>query len=147
MNYQRQNLFISSRFVLTSSCGSLNLFLNTTQPTSSPTSSPTLTPVIANDDTFSIVSTDQAVTLNVLSNDVTNPDNQPLTTTIVTDPTQGSAVVDADGNFEYTPPSPTFSGDVTLTYRVCLADGVTCDEATVTISVTATAEVSWHSFA
>ncbi len=51
-------------------------------------------------------------------------------------------VSDDNSSVVYTPPSADFSGEVAFTYTVCLDGGTTCDVATVTITVTATPEVS-----
>lgn len=92
-------------------------------------------PPIANDD---VAQTLQGVpvTSNVLGND-DDPDGDPitLTTTPVTDPSNGSVSILPDGTYTYTP-DPAFIGIDSYTYRIC-DDGnpSLCDTATVTIDV------------
>ncbi|MEI7675711.1 MAG: Ig-like domain-containing protein [Bacteroidales bacterium] len=61
--------------------------------------------------------------------------NGPNIWTKVTDPPVGSVVVNSDGTFVYTPPTPDYSGTVTFTYRITDANNKTSD-ATVTITIT-----------
>ena len=71
-------------------------------------------------------------TIAVLAND-TDADGDPLTITGVTDPTNGTAIVDGD-NITYTPDAG-FSGDTdTFTYTISDGNGGT-DTATVTVTV------------
>ena len=75
------------------------------------------------------------VTTNVRAND-SSSSGQPLANpTIVTAPTKGTAVVNADGSITYTP-TPGTSGTDSYTYQVC-DTGVpaVCGTATVTVSV------------
>ncbi|WP_136635757.1 Ig-like domain-containing protein [Pseudooceanicola onchidii] len=74
---------------------------------------------------------DTAVTIDVLAND-TDPQNDPLTITDVTDPANGSVAV-VDGKLVYTPDQD-FNGTDTITYTVTDPDGNT-DTATVTVTV------------
>ncbi len=81
---------------------------------------------------------DTALTINaaagVLAND-TDSDSDPLTATIVAQPTSGTLTLNADGSFTYTP-SANFNGTDTFTYRA--SDGtVNSPVATVTITVAA----------
>jgi len=70
----------------------------------------------------------------VLAND-TDPDGDALTAVLVTDVTNGTLVLNADGSFTYTPDAD-FSGAESFTYRA--NDGTTNSEiATVTITVNA----------
>ena len=68
---------------------------------------------------------------------VSDPDaDQQLTVTLLTAPTSGTAVVDPDGSFTFTPPVNT--ADV-FTFEVQVCDdgtGELCDTATVTVTVT-----------
>ena len=62
-------------------------------------------------------------------------DNIILNTTPITDPSNGTVVMQPDGSFLYTP-DPSFIGTDTYTYSIC-DDGIPslCDTATVTINV------------
>jgi hypothetical protein len=80
------------------------------------------------------------VTVSILGNDTDRAGN-PATLTNVTapvlisQPPNGTAVINADGTLTYTP-DPTFAGTDTLRYRIC--DNVNtnlCDNALVTITV------------
>ncbi|MDH3248284.1 MAG: Ig-like domain-containing protein, partial [Acidimicrobiia bacterium] len=85
---------------------------------------------------------DTAVTVIVLAND-TDPEGHALVVTIVTDPGNGSVVVNPDGSITYTP-DPDFWGADTFTYTVCEAPGTIgpippeglCDVAGVVVTVT-----------
>ncbi len=72
------------------------------------------------------------VTVPVLNND-TDPDGDLLTVTHITQPANGTAVLNADGTVTYTP-NPGFRGVETFTYTACDNDG-NCDIASVTITV------------
>ena len=100
-----------------------------------PISGPSNEAPIANNDTNT---TEEGTPVNVviLSNDF-DPDMDPITVTIgsVTDPANGSAVLNPDGTVTYTP-DPNFIGEDTFVYEIC--DNGTpalCDTATVTITV------------
>ncbi len=71
---------------------------------------------------------------NVLGNDI-DPDGNPLTVSVVNNPTNGTLVLNPNGTFTYTP-NPTFVGTDVFKYKVC-DNGVPakCDTATVTIKV------------
>ncbi len=77
-------------------------------------------------------SEDSPVNIPVLDND-TDPDNEPLTVSVVTDPPNGSAVINPDGTITYTP-DPNFSGTDTFTYAACDAAGA-CAVAEVEVVV------------
>jgi uncharacterized repeat protein (TIGR01451 family) len=66
-----------------------------------------------------------------------DPDaGQQLTATLASPPSSGSATVQADGAFTFTPP-PNVAGTFTFTVRVCDDfDPPACDTATVTVSIT-----------
>ena len=68
----------------------------------------------------------------VLAND-TDDDGDLLTAALVTDVTNGSLTLNADGSFEYTP-DPDFTGDDVFTYTASDGDDVTAP-ATVTITI------------
>ncbi|RFM31359.1 Ig-like domain-containing protein, partial [Chitinophaga silvisoli] len=68
----------------------------------------------------------------VLTND-TDPDNDQLTATVVTQPASGTLALNADGSFRYTPVKD-FNGVVSFVYRACDASSA-CDTATVFIRV------------
>jgi hypothetical protein len=86
------------------------------------------------DDSYSVLH-DQTLTDSapgLLGND-TDPDGDPLTAALQTTPTNGSASVNGDGSFSYTPDSG-FTGTDTFTYVA--SDGFGgADTATVTITV------------
>ncbi|RAI97710.1 gliding motility-associated-like protein [Chitinophaga skermanii] len=93
---------------------------------------------VAGNDAFSV---DEDQVLNVpagalTTNDI-DVDGNPLTTTLVTGPTNGTITVRPNGSFTYTP-NANYNGTDVFTYRVC--DNGTpslCDTATVTITVNA----------
>ncbi|UXA15896.1 Ig-like domain-containing protein [Mycobacterium sp. SMC-4] len=88
---------------------------------------------VANDDGFT-VDEDTVLTGNVLTND-TDVDGDQLTAELVSGPSNGSLVLNADGSFTYTP-NQDFHGSDSFTYTASdgqAASGV----ATVTITVTA----------
>lgn len=86
----------------------------------------------AMDDTSSTPS-ETPVTINTAIND-TDPNGDPLTVTAVTQPANGSAVVNPDGTVTYTP-DPQYIGPDIFTYTIC-DDSNNCDTATVTLTVT-----------
>jgi hypothetical protein len=79
-----------------------------------------------------------AVTVNVLANDVAavGVPIDPAAVTVVTPPSNGTAVVNAGGTITYTP-NAGFSGTDSLVYQVCsqVAPPAPCDTAIVTITV------------
>ena len=98
---------------------------------------------IADDDSASVAE-DESVNLDPRDGDVTGPANesgQSLTITLVSDPANGTAVIEADGTVTYTPDAD-FNGADSFTYTVC-DDGTTngapdskCDDGLVSITVT-----------
>ncbi len=96
------------------------------------------TPPIANPASYSTPG-DTVLTLpapGVLAND-TDPNGQPLTALLATNPASGTLSLNPDGSFSYYPAS-SFSGNVTFSYRA--ADmGATSAPVNVTISVGAVA--------
>ena len=77
---------------------------------------------------------DNPITGNVTTND-TDPDGPMTIITLVTNPTNGTIVLNADGTFTYTP-NGNFNGPDGFTYQYC--DGGTpnqCDQASVTFNV------------
>ncbi|WP_281266879.1 Ig-like domain-containing protein [Curtobacterium sp. 9128] len=110
-------------------------------------------------DSFTYTATDKAgnlttatvritVTPTVTDDTATTPANTPLTvdvqhndhgkdlaTSVVTTPTNGTAVAQPDGTVQYTPKDG-FSGTDTFTYTVTDGPGRTTQPATVTVSVT-----------
>ncbi|MBW7882604.1 MAG: tandem-95 repeat protein [Caldilineaceae bacterium] len=88
-------------------------------------------PPVANDDTAN-TDEDVPVTVPVLDND-RDPDGDPLTVTAVSDPPNGSVVINPDGTVTYTPDQD-FNGEDTFTYTICDPDGL-CDTATVTVVI------------
>jgi len=88
--------------------------------------------LVANDDTDTTPE-DTAVTTAVLDND-SDPDGDTLTVTTVTDPANGSAVINGDSTVKYTPDA-NFNGADSYVYTISDGNGGT-DTATVTITVT-----------
>jgi uncharacterized repeat protein (TIGR01451 family) len=93
-------------------------------------------PPVAADDIYTVTENTPLTVMapGVLVND-TDPNGDPLTAVLVTNPQPGMLNLHADGSFTYTPPHG-FFGVVTFSYRAYdgLADSNT---ATVTITVTA----------
>ncbi|WP_147678517.1 Ig-like domain-containing protein, partial [Algibacter pacificus] len=91
--------------------------------------------VIANNDTATTES-GVPVSGNLVVNDFDpEGDNLVINTIPVTDPTNGTLVINPDGTFTYTPFGG-FEGEDTFTYEVCDdGDPQACDQATVTITV------------
>lgn len=74
------------------------------------------------------------IIIDVQSND-TDPNGDPLTTTIIAGPNNGTADTLNGDSIEYTP-NPGFIGTDAITYEVCDNGGPPlCDQATVTINV------------
>lgn len=97
--------------------------------------------VSAVDDSFG-AEVGQEVTGNVLDNDL--PAGE-LTAEKTTDPTSGTATVDADGSMVYTPTDAAFEGTDSFEYEACLAtDSAQCDTAVVTINIPPPDEVFAH---
>ena len=82
------------------------------------------------DDT-TITDEDTPITINVLAND-SNTQANPLTLSLATPPTQGTATLNGDDTFTYTP-NPNFNGTDIFTYS--LSDGTETTTATVTVTV------------
>jgi VCBS repeat-containing protein len=98
------------------------------------TVNPVNDPPTASDDSYSI-SEDTPLNVaapGVLAND-SDPENDPLSAVLVSDVTNGSLTLNADGSFDYTP-NPDFNGSDSFTYT---ANDGTADSniATVTITV------------
>ena len=95
----------------------------------------TVTPVndapAANADTASVAE-DGTVNVTVLSND-TDPDNDTLTVTAVTQGTNGAVVINPDKTVKYTP-SANYNGTDSFTYTISDGNGGTAT-ATVTVTV------------
>jgi hypothetical protein len=71
----------------------------------------------------------------VLQND-TYPAGSTISATVTSPPTAGTLdSFGADGSFQYTPPSPTFTGTVTFTYTATATPGGTSAPTTVTLIV------------
>jgi uncharacterized protein YjdB len=85
---------------------------------------------VAGDDTDSTTE-DTPVTTDVLAND-SDIENDPLSVTIASQPTNGSASVNGDETVTYSP-NGDFAGEDSFTYIV--SDGTDTDTATVTITV------------
>jgi len=77
---------------------------------------------------------DVSVVVDVQGND-TDPEGEPLTTTVVSGPNNGSAVVVNGDSISYTP-NPNFNGSDTLIYSICdNGTPILCDTDTVIITV------------
>jgi VCBS repeat-containing protein len=76
---------------------------------------------------------DTPVSGTLAGNDTPSADGSNVWTK-TSNPSNGTATVNADGTFTYTP-NPNFFGTDTFTYKVCDADG-DCSTATVTITIT-----------
>ena len=80
---------------------------------------------------------DSVATGNALTND-SDPDGDALTAVLATGPSNGSASINPDGSFEYTP-NANFNGADSFTYTV--SDGVLTDTATVNVTVNSVNDV------
>ncbi|MGZ8810217.1 MAG: Ig-like domain-containing protein, partial [Thermoanaerobaculia bacterium] len=111
--------------------GSLDSNIATVTITITPVNDP---PVAVNDAYTTAEDTPLTVSAaGVLVND-TDIDGNPLTATLVSSPSNGSAILSPDGSFTYTP-NANYSGTDTFTYRA--NDGtVDSNIATVTITIT-----------
>jgi hypothetical protein len=84
-------------------------------------------------DDAGITNEDASIVIAVLNNDV-DPDGDPLSPSIETQPQNGTAEVNGDGTVTYTPSSD-FFGEDSFTYRVSDGRGGTSEPATVRITV------------
>ena len=108
----------------TTVCDNANIVVTVTGTTTSTT--PVL-PIAADDRTTTPI--DTPVVVNVLTNDTPNGATAP---NVVTNPTNGTTVINPDGTIEYRPHTG-FVGIDTFVYELCNTDG--CASATVTIEV------------
>ena len=106
-------------------CDNANIVVTVTGTTTTGTT-PVL-PIAADDRTTTPI--DTPVVVNVLANDTPNGATAP---NVVTNPTNGTTVVNPDGTIEYRPHTG-FEGIDTFVYELCNTDG--CASATVTIEV------------
>ena len=91
------------------------------------TSTTPVLPIAVDDRSTTAINT--PVVVNVLGNDTPNGATTP---NVVTNPANGTVVVNVDGSIEYRP-NTNFEGTDTFVYEICNADG--CASATVTIEV------------
>ena len=91
------------------------------------TSTTPVLPIAVDDRSTTAINT--PVVVNVLGNDTPNGATTP---NVVTNPANGTVVVNVDGSIEYRP-NTGFEGTDTFVYEICNADG--CASATVTIEV------------
>ena len=91
------------------------------------TSTTPVLPIAVDDRSTTTINT--PVVVNVLGNDTPNGATTP---NVVTNPANGTVVVNLDGSIEYRP-NTGFEGIDTFVYEICNADG--CASATVTIDV------------
>jgi len=91
---------------------------------------------VATDDNDATMNEDTRVTINVLGNDASGADGASITG--ITEPANGSVVLNSDSTFTYTP-SANFSGADSFTYTLTDGDGDT-STATVSIQVDAVAD-------
>ena len=106
-------------------CDTANIVVTVTGTTT--TSTTQVLPVAADDRTTTPI--DTPIVVNVLANDTPNGATAP---NVVTNPTNGTTVVNPDGTIEYRPHTG-FEGIDTFVYELCNTDG--CASATVTIEV------------
>ena len=91
-------------------------------------------PLIKANDDSATTTPNTPVTIDVAGNDtVTNTTIDPTKTTVVAQPPNGTATVNADGSITYTP-KPGFTGNDVFTYQICNAQGL-CNPAKVTVTV------------
>ncbi|QQS31065.1 MAG: tandem-95 repeat protein [Sphingobacteriales bacterium] len=92
-------------------------------------------PIAVPDEAFTGVNT--PVTINILGNDF-DPDGDPITVSIGSDPANGTVILNTDNTATYTP-NPGFTGTDYFTYIIC-DDGMPslCDTTWVTIQVSST---------
>ena len=88
---------------------------------------------VAVDDNYA-TDEDMVLTDNIIGND-SDPDSDPLSvnTTPVSDVSNGTLILNSNGDFTYTPDAD-FNGSDSFTYEIC-DGGSLCDQATVTITV------------
>ena len=91
------------------------------------TSTTPVLPIAVDDRSTTAINT--PVVVNVLGNDTPNGATTP---NVVTNPANGTVVVNLDGSIEYRP-NTNFEGTDTFVYEICNTDG--CASATVTIDV------------
>ena len=91
------------------------------------TSTTPVLPIAVDDRSTTVINT--PVVVNVLGNDTPNGATTP---NVVTNPANGTVVVNVDGSIEYRP-NTNFEGTDTFVYELCNTDG--CASATVTIEV------------
>ncbi|MEN2800549.1 gliding motility-associated C-terminal domain-containing protein [Capnocytophaga sputigena] len=91
------------------------------------TSTTPVLPIAVDDRSTTAINT--PVVVNVLGNDTPNG---AITPNVVTNPANGTVVVNVDGSIEYRP-NTNFEGTDTFVYEICNTDG--CASATVTIDV------------
>ena len=91
------------------------------------TSTTPVLPIAVDDRSTTAINT--PVVVNVLGNDTPNGATTP---NVVTNPANGTVVVNLDGSIEYRP-NTNFEGTDTFVYEICNTDG--CASATVTINV------------
>ena len=97
-----------------------------TVPAATPT--PTIAPIAVDDRATTPLNT--PIVVNVLANDTLNGATTP---NVVTNPANGTVIVNLDGSIEYRP-NTGFTGTDTFVYELCNPQG-NCDSATVTIEV------------
>ena len=91
------------------------------------TSTTPVLPIAVDDRSTTAINT--PVVVNVLGNDIPNGATTP---NVVTNPANGTVVVNVDGSIEYRP-NTNFEGTDTFVYEICNTDG--CASATVTINI------------
>lgn len=96
-------------------------------------------PPVAVTDTAS-VDEDSSVAINVLTND-TDPENDTLSVSGVTQPSNGVVVVNSNGSVQYTPTTD-FNGPDTFTYTVTDGNGASTTSVAVTVNPTNDAPVA-----
>ena len=94
----------------------------------------------ARDDSVSATSAASTtpIEVDVLDNDsTTSPGEELIVSSIVVGPESGTCATTGDGSaLIYNPPSSSFVGEVSCEYEACTLDGLVCDEAVVTFTLT-----------
>jgi hypothetical protein len=88
-------------------------------------------PPVAVDD-YLFLNEDSVTAGNLAAND-SDPNADPLTYSLVTPPSSGNLVINANGTFSFTP-AANFNGSLLAWYQACDPSGL-CDQATLTLEV------------
>ena len=122
------------RKVTSGTCNNVPLISNSVQITISSINNP---PLASNDSYTVLENTALMITApGVLQND-TDPDNNSLSASVVTQPTHGTLILNSNGSFTYTP-AANYTGTDSFTYRACDngSPQLCSDTKTVTLTIT-----------